>query len=72
MKHLYTSGADHLTFEGLGGGGGMVDFRENILQTTELFCQENTWGKKTLHWFWAQKNPTKVISCQCIEICVAP
>lgn len=43
MKHLYTSGADHLTFE---GGGGMVDFRENILQTAELFWQENTWAVK--------------------------
>ena len=44
MKHLYTSGADHLTFEG--GGGGMVDFRENILQTAGLFWQENTWAVK--------------------------
>ena len=52
MKHLYTSGADHLTFEG--GGGGMVDFRENILQTAELFWQENTSAVK--------KNPTLILS----------
>ena len=38
---------------GFGGGGAMVDFRENILQTD--FWQENTWSKKTLHWFWARK-----------------
>ena len=44
MKHLYTSGADHLTFEGRGGGGAWL-ISEKISYRLQ-FWQENTWGKK--------------------------
>ena len=42
MKHLYTSGADHLTFEGRGGAWLISEKISYRLQ----FWQENTWGKK--------------------------
>ena len=45
MKHLYTSGADHLTFEGLGGGGVWL-ISEKISYRLQNFSAKKTPGVK--------------------------
>ena len=68
MKHLHTSGADHLTFKGVGGGVWLIS--EKI--SCRLISGKKTPGaKKPYTDFEQEKNPTKIISCQCIEICLA-
>ena len=69
MKHLYTSGADHLTFEGLGGGGVWLILEKISYRLQNCSGKKTPGVKKPYTDFAHKKNP---ISCQCIEICVAP
>ena len=72
MDHRNCPVPSQVTWE-LGAGGAMDDFRENILENDfeeKQFCKGNTWGKNPTE-KKREKNPTKVISYQCIEICLA-